>query len=108
MCSMYRNLVAALSFAVSMAGCSTPPGPIATSAKRGCEEAVAQAAATGKSDARLYAVSSLRYQIQDLKGYMVKDGYRGVTVQSQRVDCRPYPLTSALTNCVATARLCSH
>ena len=108
---MYRAallVAAALSGAALASGCSAPAGRATKPAVRvGCEDAVAQATASGRADASLYAKTSLKYQIQELKGYMLKDGYRAVALKSQRVDCRPYPLTLGLTRCVATATLCS-
>ena len=73
----------------------------------GCDEAVARAAMNGRADAGFAAKTALKYQIQDVKGYMLQEGYHSIAVTSQRVDCRPYPLAVGLTLCVATARLCS-
>lgn len=106
---MKRRTVSVVLSAALVAGCSTSKGPTAraTAERVGCEEAVARGVATGKADASMIARTALVYQIGDLKGFMIKDGYRSITVKSQHLDCRPYPLTTGLTLCVATARLCS-
>ena len=101
-----RFLLALLVPVVVTAGCSGGP-QVAPKFRSGCEDAVARAAGQGKASATAYAKSALKYEVQDLKGFMLKDGYRSVRPQSQRVDCKPYPL-GGLTLCVATARLCSH
>jgi hypothetical protein len=99
---------ASIVFATALlAGCSASNGPKGVAARTGCEEATAQATATGRADAGLYAKAMLKYQIDDLKGYMIKDGYRSVAVKSQHVECRPYQLGLGMTQCIATARLCS-
>jgi hypothetical protein len=102
--------VAFVSAAAVLSGCGLPKGSTTKAVRVGCEEASAQAAAPSKASATLFAQGMLKYQIGDLKGYMLQDGYRAVTLRSRRVDCRPYPLgggVTGLTQCVATARLCS-
>ena len=100
-------IVAGVICVVTLAGCSAPKGPSAKAVRVGCEDAVSQAVASGRADASLYAKAGLTYQVQDLKGYMLNDGYRNVTVRSERVECRPYQLMGGLTQCSAIAKLCS-
>ena len=93
-----------------VSACGLPKGGTGKAVRIGCEEATAQVAAFGQTSARNFARAALKYQIDDLKGYMLQDGYRSVGVRSRRVDCHPYPLgggITGLTQCIATARLCS-
>ena len=92
---------------VTLAGCSVPYGGGASVLKSGCEEAVAQAVATNRSEASSLALASLKFQIGDLKGYMLAMGYRRLADRPASLDCHPYPLVGELTQCVATAKLCS-
>ena len=95
--------------AALVSACGLPKGSTGKAVRIGCEEATAQVAASGQTSARNFAQAALKYQIQDLKGYMLQDGYRSVGVRSRRVDCHPYPLgggITGLTQCIATARLC--
>jgi hypothetical protein len=77
-------------------------------ARAGCEEAIGQGVSPGKANARLVAQANLTYQAQDLKGFMLKDGYRSVYNRPSRIDCHAYPLGLGLTQCVARAQLCGH
>ena len=92
---------------VTLAGCSAPYGESTTISRIGCEEAVAQAVAGSRNEARASALASLTDQIGELKGYMLSTGYRRVGDRRPSVDCHAYPLAAGLTQCVATARLCS-
>lgn len=75
-------------------------------ARAGCEEAIGQGVSPGKANARLVAQANLTHQAQDLKGFMLKDGYRFVRSRAPRFHCHPYPLGLGLTQCVARAQLC--
>lgn len=103
------RIAVALFGAACLTACGAPHGgsKSARAVRVGCEDASSQAAAPGQTSARMFAQGGLKYQIDDLKGYMLADGYRSVRVQSRRIDCRPYPLGAGLTQCIATARLCS-
>lgn len=89
-----------------MAGCSGKLQTNAGLARAGCEEAVAQGVSAGQASARLVAQTNLTHQAQDLRGFMIKDGYRAVRARRPQVDCRPYSLGFGLTRCVAKAQLC--
>lgn len=73
----------------------------------GCEEAVGQGVSVGEARARLVAQSNLSNQVQELKAYMMREGYRSVRMRPARVACRAYALGLSLTQCVAKAQLCS-
>ena len=79
-----------------------------SSVRTGCEEAVAQGVSAGRASARLVAQTNLTHQAQDLRGYMIKDGYRAVRARRPQIDCKPYSLGFGLTRCVAKAQLCGH
>jgi hypothetical protein len=72
-----------------------------------CEEAVAQAAAPGRASARLFALASVKYQVQEVRGFLLRDGYHGVREEKPAVVCGPYGLGLGLSRCIATVRLCS-
>jgi hypothetical protein len=73
-----------------------------------CEEASARAVAPGTADAKLFALISLKYEVQDLKGFLLKNGYRSVHARPAKVACSPYQIgiATGLKACVATAQLC--
>ena len=52
------------------------------------------------------ALASLKYEIQDLKGFLLRYGFNGVRARAPRVACGPYLLALGLKACVATAQLC--
>jgi hypothetical protein len=89
-----------------LTGCSGFAPKSGFPARTGCEEAIGQGVSPGKANARLVAQANLTYQAQDLKGFMLKDGYRAVHNRPSRTDCHPYPLGLGLTQCVARAQLC--
>ena len=102
-------VTALLAGAALLTACGLPKSGAGKAVRVGCEEASAQVAAFGQASARNFAQAALKYQIDDLKGYMLHDGYRSVRVRSRRVECHPYPLgggITGLTQCIATARLC--
>jgi predicted component of type VI protein secretion system len=110
MFTRYLNHALVAIAALCVAGCSSSQGSKTVVRRVGCAEASANAVANGKSNASAFARANLRYQIQDLKGFMITDGYAQVAVASQQVACRNYPLAfgaTGLTQCTATARLCS-
>jgi hypothetical protein len=74
--------------------------------KMGCEEAVGQGVSPGRASARLIAQSTVAYQADDLKGFMLRDGYRAVLVKGRRVDCRGSELGGGLSLCVARLQVC--
>ena len=93
--------------ALSLAGCSPSPPKSAVRFRTGCIEAVGQGVATGKADAGFIARANLSFQAQDLKGFMLNDGYRSVARRApERVVCRPYSLGLGLTQCVAKGDVC--
>ncbi|MEQ1694478.1 MAG: hypothetical protein ABL901_01435 [Hyphomicrobiaceae bacterium] len=99
--------IAVLSLPVlGFAGCSGGTPQSGLPLRAGCEEAVGQGVAPGKASARLLAQTSLTYQAQDLKGFMLKDGYRAVRAGAPHLVCTPYPLGLGLTLCLARAQLC--
>ena len=89
-----------------LTGCSGFTPKSGFPARAGCEEAIGQGVSPGKANARLVAQANLTYQAQDLKGFMLKDGYRSVHNRAPRIDCHPYSLGLGLTQCVARAQLC--
>ena len=94
--------------ALALAGCSGDVSTSNTPVRSRCEEAVARAVAPGTSDARLSALATLKYEIQDLKGFLLNNGYRGLRARSPKVVCGPYQLApdSGLKACIASAQLC--
>jgi hypothetical protein len=93
-----------------VAGCSQDAVSNVTRGRAGCEVATAQAVAAGQADARQFALGALKYELQDLKGYMLKSGYRTARARTApTVVCKPYPLSfgTGLRLCVATGQLCS-
>jgi hypothetical protein len=108
MCAL-RSAVAVLMAGCAMAGCAGQQNSAAKTRGPVCDEAVGRAVAAGTADARSFALGALKYQIQDVRGYLLQDGRRNINVQTQQVDCRPYPVGfggTGLKLCVATARLC--
>lgn len=94
---------------IAVAACSGGAPQVGPAAVRGgCEEAAGQGVALGKASAQFVARTDLTYQAENLKGYMLKDGYHAVRLGSSRVDCQAYPLGFGLTHCVAKAQLCGH
>ena len=91
---------------LGLTACGGPAPKSGLAARAGCEEAIGQGVSPGKANARLVAQANLAYQAQDLKGFMLKDGYRAVQNRAPRIDCHPYPLGLGLTQCVARAQLC--
>jgi hypothetical protein len=107
--TMLRLAVCFVFAAPLLVGCAGPQNSAARQRGPVCDEATGRAVAAGNANARGFAQGALRYQIQDLRGYMAQEGLRNVAVQSQRVDCKPYVLgfvPTGLKLCVATARLC--
>jgi hypothetical protein len=78
-----------------------------SSARVGCEDAVGQGVSAGRANARLVAQAQLKFQAQDLKGFMIKDGYGVIVARPTRIECRAYPLGLGLTQCFARSQLCS-
>ena len=102
----YRVAVSLLSLAC-LSGCGGQ-GPDRPGVFRsGCEEAIGHGIAPGRASAKLVAQANLSYQAQDLRGFMIKDGYRAVVVRAARIECHPYALGFGLTQCVAKSQLCS-
>ena len=93
--------------ALILAACSGSGPQTPKSYRTGCEDAVARAAGPGRASATAYAKSVVKFEVQELKGFMLKDGYRSVRPQPPKIDCRPYAF-GGLTLCTATVRLCSH
>ena len=89
-----------------LTGCSGSVPKGTAQHRAGCEEAVGQGVAASSSSARLVARANLSAQAQDLRGYMIKDGYRAITQRVARVGCHGYALGFGLTRCVAKAQLC--
>ena len=91
---------------VAVTGCSGLAPKSGFSGRAGCEEAIGQGVSPGKANARLVAQANLTYQAQDLRGFMLKDGYRSVQNRAAKISCHPYALGLGLTQCVARAQLC--
>ncbi len=104
----FRHAAVPIVIASVLAACTGDgPRPVAA-ARPGCEQATARAVASGSADARQSALASLKYDIQDVRGFMLKNGYRVVRADAPKVVCGPYPLAVGLglKTCVATADLC--
>ena len=95
-----------LSIPIALAACGGDGTAAFSVLQNRCEDAVARAVAPGASDARLSALASLKYEIQDLKGFLLRYGFNGVRARAPRVACGPYQLALGLKACVATAQLC--
>jgi hypothetical protein len=94
---------------LALSGCAGSQKSAMRSRGPVCDDAIGRAVASGTADARSFAQGALKYQIQELRGYLSQSGVRNIQVQSQRVDCQPYALSfggSGLKLCVASARVC--
>jgi hypothetical protein len=91
-----------------LAACSSGGPRNAAPVRAGCEDVSGQGVASGAGYARLIAQANLRHQGQDLRGYMLKDGYRTVRISRANVTCSVYSLGLGLKRCVARAQMCGH
>ena len=101
---MRHVLIAFGCLVVSGCGGGVPQG--LQRVKVGCEEAVGQGVSAGKANARLVAQTTASYQAEDLKGFMLKDGYRAVALRGRRVACQGFELGGGLTRCTAKVEVC--
>lgn len=105
---MYARVMLLVLPVLAFAGCSGGTPRSSLPVRAGCEVAIGQGVSPGKASARMVAQTDLKYQAQDLKGFMLKDGYRAVRNGPSLVECHPYPLGLGLTQCIARAQLCGH
>ncbi len=103
---MVLRLIACVSGCLLVTGCGVGAPEQLQRGKVGCEEAVGQGVSIGKANARLIAEAAAIYQTEDLKGFMLRDGYRALTVGRRRIDCQSFELGGGLTQCVAKAQIC--
>jgi hypothetical protein len=102
---LLRPTVAAV-VVVLVAGCASyEPAPQQQSAL-GCDEAVSQGSAFGRGPARAIAINSLRYQIDDVRGYLLNQGFRHVRPAKRTVTCLDHAFGYGFVQCTAVARLC--
>lgn len=87
-------------------GCASYEPAPRQQAALGCDEAVSQGSAFGRGQARAIAVNGLRYQIDDVRGYLLNQGFRHVRPAECSVTCRDHPFGYGLVQCTAVARLC--
>ena len=102
---VYR-MATVLAVLISLAGCTPALKQLPPSAGLKCEDAASSATSFGRATARAYANIGLKNEIAEAKGFLVSSGVHRVRVISRRVACEPNVLTSAMTRCVASARLC--
>lgn len=91
---------------VVLAGCGGGVPQGLQRGKVGCEEAVGQGVSAGKANARLVAQTTASYQAEDLKGFMLRDGFRAVVLRGRRIDCQGFELGGGLTRCTAKVQVC--
>ncbi len=94
--------------ALVLAGCGGETFSASTLTGGRCEEASARAVAPGTADGKLFALASLKYEVQDLKGFLLKNGFHSVRPRPPKVACSPYQIgfPTGLKACVASALLC--
>jgi ABC-type Fe3+-hydroxamate transport system substrate-binding protein len=105
---------AALSFAlpavmaVLLSGCATNGNNSSNSrsSQIRCDEAVSQGVGFGQGEARAVAVSGLRNQVGDVRGYLVSQGVRRVRPTGKSVSCHNHPFGGGLVQCTAVTRFC--
>jgi hypothetical protein len=94
--------------AVVLSGCATQGDNVSTrrAAKIRCDEAVAQGVGFGQGQARAVAVSSIRNQVDDVRGYLVSQGAVHIRAIDKSVTCRPHTFGGGLVQCTAVTRFC--
>jgi hypothetical protein len=94
--------------AIPLAGCATHGNNSSSgnASQIRCDEAVAQGVGFGKGQARAVAVSSIRNQVDDVRGYLVSQGVRHVRPTDKSVTCHNHPFGGGLVQCTAVTRFC--
>jgi hypothetical protein len=99
----------AVATALLLAGCATArdmaySGPA-------CEDAVASVTSRDETSAKLRAEPALARDVDEVRGYMLKNGFRGIhKVGSTRWVCSPYALApgpGGLVTCTGKMRVCA-
>ena len=101
----YRSVLAASAIAAA-AGCATNAPTASHNPTFRCDEAVSQGTAFGRGQARAIAVNSLRYQVDDVRGYLLGQGLHRVRPAERSVTCSPSALGAGLVQCTAVTRFC--
>lgn len=91
---------------VLVSGCASYDPAPQRPAAIGCDEAVTQASAFGRGQARAIAVNSLQHQTGEVRGYLLSQGFRHIRPTGRSVTCRSHPLGNGLQQCTAVARFC--
>lgn len=93
--------------ALLLAGCATlAPETSQNATTLRCDEAVGQGLSAGAGYARAIAESGVRYQVGDVRGYLLSAGLHRVRPAGKTVTCKPYLLGGGLTQCTVVARFC--
>jgi hypothetical protein len=102
----------ALMAVLLLSGCATQGNNSSSSRAREipgqirCDEAVSQGVGFGQGQARAVAVSGLRNQLDDVRGYLVSQGIRRVRPTGKSVSCHNHPFGGGLVQCTAVTRFC--
>ena len=94
--------------AVLLSGCATYSNNSSNNraSQIRCDEAVSQGVGFGHGQARAVAVSGLRNQLDDVRGYLVSQGVRRVRPTGKSVSCHSHPFGGGLVQCTAVTRFC--
>ena len=102
-------LVAATCANLLLAGCSALKlAPKAPPLSSRCDEAVSQGLAYGRGAAQAIAEAGIGHQIEDIRGYLLSQGYHHVRPAGGSHTCRPWELGGGLTQCIVVKRFCGH
>lgn len=100
-------LVSLIAVAILHGGCAVPsPDPSLSAAPESCEDIVSDGIASTLGEARWIAREGVRQQFADVRGNLLRAGFKRVRIVSSDVRCRPHSLGLGLSTCTAAARAC--
>jgi hypothetical protein len=106
---MRNSLVAVALANLLLIGCSAlKPFPKSPSVASRCDEAVSQGLAYGRGAALAVAEAGIAHQIDDIRGYLLSEGFHRVRPAGGSRTCQPWELGGGLTQCVVIKRFCGH
>ena len=106
---MRNPILAAIFVSFTLSACSSLKQAMTSRNLSGrCDEAVSQGLAYGKGGAQAIAEAGIRHQIDDVRGYLLTQGFHKIRPAGGQTVCQPWSLGGGLTQCVVVKRFCGH